>query len=581
VATVTLNPPNATLVPGQGTAFQATLRDASGNILSGRVVTWSVDPAGPASVNQSGQVTAIVPGATNVIATSEGRSGSAAMTVRDGGFVGPAGGQVTAAAGKVTLVVPPGALAAPVPLTVTAVQNPPAHPALIPGTAWDLGPDGIQFAQPVTLRIRYEPAQLPGGTIAGQLRVARHTGGAWVPVPGSTVDIATATVTAVITGFSLYGVIEVPASVASVTVSPADATLVVGGTRQLIATLRDAAGNILTGRTVTWAPADGPIARVSSTGLVTAVGPGGPVPVTATSEGQVGSALITVLAPVASVTVTGIFRVKVGDTYTYTATARLADGTVVVRPMTWGVLETGRALMSPTGVMTPLAKGTITILIIIDGVVWETTVTAYDWEVLSGGGSLFLTLDADTQIANKFGTSTWAELVLACSSTGSFLIWVDTRVFVTASGLVSFSFDGGPITSQTWIEFANFSALGHPGLTNQIRKNFALALAAARMFAFAFTEFQGTAKAMIFRVTGLPSLLSPLLNACPGAALRIGEPGDELRTALEASLREIRTPAERTPERDLRAMQGPQATAPPGMSLLRMQTDTREAVRRP
>ena len=40
--------------------------------------------------------------------------------------------------------------------------------------------------------------------------------------------------------------------VATVTVTPASSSLTVGQTGQLTATLRDAAGNVLTGRTVTW-----------------------------------------------------------------------------------------------------------------------------------------------------------------------------------------------------------------------------------------------------------------------------------------------------------------------------------------
>src|SRR5437667_8332572 len=95
-----------------------------------------------------------------------------------------------------------------------------------------------------------------------------------------------------------------PVSVASVAVAPATATVPVGQTVQLTATTKDANGTVLTGRTVTWATSNAALATVSGTGLVTGVAEGGPVAITATSEGQSGTAAVTVSpVPVASVAV--------------------------------------------------------------------------------------------------------------------------------------------------------------------------------------------------------------------------------------------------------------------------------------
>src|SRR3989441_524901 len=62
--------------------------------------------------------------------------------------------------------------------------------------------------------------------------------------------------------------------VASVTVSPPAATVAVGQTVQLTATPKDASGNPLTGRTITWASSNAALATVSATGLVTGVAAG-------------------------------------------------------------------------------------------------------------------------------------------------------------------------------------------------------------------------------------------------------------------------------------------------------------------
>lgn len=87
------------------------------------------------------------------------------------------------------------------------------------------------------------------------------------------------------------------APVATVEVSPAAATLEVGGTRQLSAVARDASGNVLTGRAFTWSTGNPAVAAVSASGVVTGMSAGGPVAVTASSGGKSGSAHVTVAAP--------------------------------------------------------------------------------------------------------------------------------------------------------------------------------------------------------------------------------------------------------------------------------------------
>jgi hypothetical protein len=85
-----------------------------------------------------------------------------------------------------------------------------------------------------------------------------------------------------------------PVPVASVLLSPDSVTLQVGEARTLVATVRDAAGNVLLGRTVEWSSGNEAIARVSQDGSVTALAPG-PVVITAQSEDRSGTAQVTVL----------------------------------------------------------------------------------------------------------------------------------------------------------------------------------------------------------------------------------------------------------------------------------------------
>src|SRR6266550_1328070 len=95
-----------------------------------------------------------------------------------------------------------------------------------------------------------------------------------------------------------------PPAIASVVVSPASATVPVGQTLQLTATPEDANGNPLSGRTVSWSSGSTAFATVSGSGLVTGVAAGSAT-ITATSEGQSGSASVRVTPVEATVTLVG------------------------------------------------------------------------------------------------------------------------------------------------------------------------------------------------------------------------------------------------------------------------------------
>src|SRR5207237_905339 len=84
--------------------------------------------------------------------------------------------------------------------------------------------------------------------------------------------------------------------VASVSVTPASATISAGQSAQLTATPQDANGNPLSGRTVTWSSSNPSVAVADVNGKVTGVAAGSAT-ITATSEGQSGTATVTVTGP--------------------------------------------------------------------------------------------------------------------------------------------------------------------------------------------------------------------------------------------------------------------------------------------
>lgn len=371
-----------------------------------------------------------------------------------------------------------------------------------------------------------------------------------------------------------------PVPVASVSVSLTSSTLLPGRTTTAVADVRSAAGDVLSGRSVSWSSSNTAIATVDGSGNVTAVAAGSAT-ITATSEGKSGSATLTVMPPVASVLISGSTRVKVGDSYTYTVTAKLADGTVVNRPITWSTSDPARATISQSGVLLPITTGAFRIQATIDGSLWDSGYSAYDWNSFASGTSQFTTIESDNTIIGRRNIAEYPQLIFSCNSTsGNFFAWVSFTNFITNSGSVAMSFDDAAPFSTTWSELSpDYSTLWKPG-TNAAVKAFATQVAAARLFGFAFTEFLGSAKAMIFRVSGLSTRLAPLIVACPSSAIVAD-------TASAAASSRVMSPSNASSiamrvERDLRAISMPATLVGPtveAFNALRA-VEVRAAVRR-
>jgi hypothetical protein len=156
--------------------------------------------------------------------------------------VGAAGGTLVHATGA-KLVVPPGALSSDVELSMTGAEAPSATQTGAPavGQAFVLGPEGQQFAAPLTIEVPVDPAlvqQLDVGVDELRLRLAPQSTMAFVEL-ATTADTARQVLTAQLTHFSV--IVPVAASnpftfqtsglpAASVGVAYSGALIVSGGT---------------------------------------------------------------------------------------------------------------------------------------------------------------------------------------------------------------------------------------------------------------------------------------------------------------------------------------------------------------
>ena len=166
-----------------------------------------------------------------------------------------------------------------------------------------------------------------------------------------------------------------PEPVASVTVTSAQSSVVVGASVQMSVTTLDASGNTLTGRTVAWSTSDAAVASVNTSGSVTGESIG-EATITATSEGRNGSASITVLTDVASVVVIPDPAVVISMlSVQMTATAQAADGLPLTgKTFTWTTADASTATVDANGLVTGGTPGSTTVSATSEGVTGQATV---------------------------------------------------------------------------------------------------------------------------------------------------------------------------------------------------------------
>ena len=333
-ASIGVSTPNVAVTLGQTAQLTAQVKDASGNVIPNRVVTWSSASPTIATITVAGQVTGLAAGSATVTATADGLSANAIVTV------------TSVPAATVTVTPGPSHLAPGGSLSFAAVARDAAGNVLPNRVAtWSSSNPTV-----ATMSANGTVTAVSAGTATVTATIDNAVGTAQV-----TVDPATVTV-----------------PVASVAVALGASTLSAGQTTQATATVRDAAGNVLTGRAVSWSSADPSLATVSANGVVTAVAAGSAT-ILATVEGKAGAASLVVAAPapqpVASVSVTApTTSLIVPQTTQLTVVLRDAAGNPLSgRTIGWSTGNTSVASVSAGGLVTAMGAGTTVITATSEG----------------------------------------------------------------------------------------------------------------------------------------------------------------------------------------------------------------------
>ena len=396
VASVVVTPATISMRVSVSAPLQAQTLDAEGTALAGRVVTWASSNTSIATVSSTGSVTGISAGAATITASSEGRSGQAAVTV-----------------------------------TLPPVQTVTVSPAV------DTLGVGTERQHTAVLRDASN-AVLAGRALAWS---SSNVAIATVSSTGNVTALAQGTTTVSATSEGRVGtatVVVLARLASTVTLTPGSNTLVEGATQQLTTQITDPQGNLLTDRPITFSSDATAVATVSSTGLITAVAPGS-ARITATSEGKSGTAMVQVIpVPVATVQVTPpSVSMVTGTTQTLTAIARSASGAVLNgRTVTWTSGAPSVASVGTTGVVTGVGPGIALILAAVDGVTATSTVTV----VLPTITTITLSpLTPSIAISGSVQMTATLRDLNGAALSGRIITWAsddESIAFVSSSGLV-------------------------------------------------------------------------------------------------------------------------------------------------
>jgi hypothetical protein len=295
-AVIVTGAPATTMLIGESATLVATATNASGGVISGPNVTWKSSAPAVASVTSSGAVKALASGHAVITASVGSHDGTASLDVVDGGTIGAQGGVLTAAGGVVTLSVPAGGVSQQTLIAVRSVPSPVADPRILTSTVFELDPVGSTICGRLT--IKFDPAALPVGIAAESLQLYAIQGNAWVIVGGSTVDLATKTVSGTFcttgSGVGTFAIRSTPVLRIDLAGASANGALFVGQSDQLSASLFGAQNSVLPTRPLNWTSSNPALVSVDATGKVTALGTGSAT-ISVATDGQTTTTTVTVL----------------------------------------------------------------------------------------------------------------------------------------------------------------------------------------------------------------------------------------------------------------------------------------------
>ena len=420
VSSVAINPQIINVGIGQSSQILAVSKDANGDTITGLSIAWASSNVAVATVSSTGLVTGVSKGESTIIASVGGVSASGSVLVTD--------------------------------VSASSIEITPNK-----GT--------LSIGQSSQLSARLKDAQ--GNIVAGRDVSWSSSDTAIVTVSNAgmltAISDGESTITASVEGVSGFATVTVSgAPVASISVSAQSASISVGQTQQLTASVSDAGGNILNDRIMSWTTSNEASATVSNAGLVTGIALGSST-ITGTSEGKSATVVVEVsVSPVSSVSVTPqSVKLSAGQTQQLSETVTDKDGNVLSGfVIIWSSTNSASVTVSNTGLITGIAPGSSSITATIEGKIATASVNVAKAAVSSIGLKPNLSvvrIDENQQVIATVKSTSGGELQgvrLNWSSSDSSIATVSTTGVVTGKsvGTATIIVSFGGVTAQAKIE---------------------------------------------------------------------------------------------------------------------------------
>ena len=420
VSSVAINPQTINLGIGQSSQILAVSKDTNGDTITGLSIAWASSNVAVATVSSTGLVTGVSKGESTIIASVGGVSASGSVLVTD--------------------------------VSASSIEITPNK-----GT--------LSIGQSSQLSARLKDAQ--GNIVAGRDVSWSSSDTAIITVSNAgmltAISDGESTITASVEGVSGFATVTVSgAPVASISVSAQSASISVGQTQQLTASVSDAGGNILNDRIMSWTTSNEASATVSNAGLVTGIALGSST-ITGTSEGKSATVVVEVsVSPVSSVSVTPqSVKLSAGQTQQLSETVTDKDGNVLSGfVIIWSSTNSASVTVSNTGLITGIAPGSSSITATIEGKIATASVNVAKAAVSSIGLKPNLSvvrIDENQQVIATVKSTSGGELLgvrLNWSSSDSSIATVSTTGVVTGKsvGTATIIVSFGGVTAQAKIE---------------------------------------------------------------------------------------------------------------------------------
>ena len=347
VTSIVMNPSASTISIGSTQQFTATATysDNTSAVVNTQVSWTSSNPA-LVTVSATGVATASGSGSATITATLSGVTSSAQITV-------------------------PAPAVPPPPVTLTAIAVSPSTSSLAIGATQQFTATGT-YSDGSTANVTPQVSWTSSNPALAKVSTTGLAAG---------VNPGTVMVTATLNSKSGSAQITVPQptfTVTSIALSPSTSSLAVGANQQFTATATNSDGSTTNVTSqVSWSSSNVSLAKVSATGFVTALSTGS-LTITATLNGIVGSAQVTVPPPV---TVSSIVispstsSVVVGATQQFTAIATYSDRstTAITTQAAWASSNASLATTNSSGLASGLTPGTVTISATFNGTTGNAT----------------------------------------------------------------------------------------------------------------------------------------------------------------------------------------------------------------